>query len=246
MLRLAERASSSERDPPSGSLAPIRFASYAVSVLLYDLTLPITRDMPVYEGDPEPSLEQVHRVRPGDPASYNLSRLAIGAHTGTHVDSPRHFRDGGPAVDEIPLDVLCGPCRIVDLRGAGRAIDRGALQSLHLERVQRLLLRTHDGEMLRRPVPFDHAFVTDDAARWLRDSTEVQLIGTDCLSIDPSDTGASLGYPAHRELLCGDRTVVIVEGLDLRSAPVADGILWCLPMRLAADGAPARVVFAMP
>jgi len=215
-------------------------------VLLYDLTLPVNRDTPVYEGDPEPALELVHRVRPGDPASYNLSRLSIGLHTGTHVDSPRHFRDDGLTVDELPLDALCGPCRIIDLRGKGRAIDRAALQGLRLERVQRLLLRTHDGEMLRRPVPLDHAFITDDAARWLRDSTEVRLIGTDCLSIDPSDTGASLGYPAHRELLCGDRTVVVVEGLALTSVPVADGTLWCLPMRLATDGAPARVVFAIP
>lgn len=213
---------------------------------LYDLTLPLTPDVPMYEGDPEPSFERLQQVRPGDPASYNLSRLSLGAHTGTHVDSPRHFRDDGPTVDELPLDALCGPCRIVDLRGARRAIDRATLQSLHLDGVQRLLLRTHDGEMLRRPVPLDHAFVTDDAARWLRDCTEVRLIGTDCLSIDPSDTGASLGYPAHHELLCGDRTVVVVEGLDLRAAPAGDGMLWCLPMRLSTDGAPARVVFALP
>jgi len=216
-------------------------------VRLYDLTLPITPGMPVYDGDPDPVLEAVSRIRHEDPTSYNLSRLVISTHTGTHVDPPLHFCRCGASADSLPLELLCGPCRIADLRGAGREIGPEQLQDLELTGVQRLLLRTHDGEMLRRPVPLDHAFLTADGARWLRESSDVRLIGTDCLSIDPSDRGATLGYPAHHELLCAHRPVVVVEGLDLAEAPLGDGELWCLPLRIAgSDGSPARVVFVVP
>jgi arylformamidase len=65
----------------------------------------------------------------------------------------------------------------------------------------------------------------------------VRLVGIDYLSIAPSGDPA----PTHRVLLEGG--VVVVEGLDLRSAPAGRYDLICLPLRLeGADGAPARAL----
>ena len=37
-------------------------------------------------------------------------------HMGTHLDAPRHFVTNGRTIDEIPIEWLCGPGVIVDLR----------------------------------------------------------------------------------------------------------------------------------
>ena len=42
-----------------------------------------------------------------------MSRIDLGSHTGTHVDAPKHFIDGGAGVDALPLDVLMGPARLI-------------------------------------------------------------------------------------------------------------------------------------
>jgi arylformamidase len=76
--------------------------------------------MPVYPGDPEVRVEQVQEM----PA---LSVIELGSHTGTHVDAPSHFIAGSSGVDELPLDVLIGPCTVVDREGlAERVLVKGA------------------------------------------------------------------------------------------------------------------------
>jgi len=38
----------------------------------------------------------------------NITELQMIVHTGTHVDSPRHFYNDGPAFQDIPLERLMG------------------------------------------------------------------------------------------------------------------------------------------
>jgi arylformamidase len=76
--------------------------------------------MPVYPGDPEVRLERVSE-------SPAISRLDFGVHTGTHVDAPLHFLEGGAGTEELRLDVLVGPCEVVDGAGvAERVLIKGA------------------------------------------------------------------------------------------------------------------------
>jgi arylformamidase len=205
---------------------------------LIDVTLVLSAATPVYEGDPQFEIACVQ----SEPC--RLSRMVLSTHTGTHVDAPSHFGGVG-TVEELELGALCGAARVVDLRQGPRAIDRAALARLDLHGVQRLLLKTHQGEMHQRPARLDHAFVTADGASFLRHECGVRLIGTDCLSIDASDDAGSTEFASHRALLLGERPVVVVEGLDLCSVAQGDYDLWCLPLRIrSADGAPARAVLA--
>ena len=59
---------------------------------IYDITLPIHPKMLHWGRRPE--VEVVESVADGD--ASNVTRWRIGAHTGTHVDAPAHFVDGGP------------------------------------------------------------------------------------------------------------------------------------------------------
>ena len=84
---------------------------------IYDLTLPISPSLVVWEGDPPVGIEQVAFLERGD--MVNLTRLNISAHTGTHVDAPNHFVLGGVGVDALDLNALVGPARVVDVGDAG-------------------------------------------------------------------------------------------------------------------------------
>jgi arylformamidase len=195
--------------------------------VIIDISRPLSPATPVWPGDPPVVVEPVARIEDGDPAA--VSRLALGTHTGTHVDPPAHFFPGEPAVDALPLDVLMGPAVVAQFDPG--PIDGTALESTALPRgTSRLLLKTGG----------DAGAVTPDGARWLVERG-VRLVGADTLSIEPE----TRDYPVHRILLGAG--VVIVEGLDL--APVAPGPyeLVCLPLRIAAgDGAPARAVLIRP
>jgi arylformamidase len=201
-----------------------------------DVSVPVRAGMIVYGGDPEVRIEPATAIAGGDLA--NVSRMELGSHTGTHVDAPRHFIDGAAGADELPPDALVGPAVVADARGIPGDIDAAALASLGLPRgTERVLLRTHDGELWDRGrFTRDFAGVAADAAEELV-AMGVRLVGIDYLSIAPSDDPA----PTHRTLL--EAGVVILEGLDLRAAPAGRYELVCLPLRLeGGDGAPARAL----
>ena len=200
------------------------------------MSVPVRTGMVVYDGDPEVRIERVMEIARGDLA--NLSRMELGTHTGTHVDAPLHFVDGGAGADRLPLDALVGPAVVADARGAPGDIDAAALAALGVPPgTERLLLRTRNGDLWDRGAfTRDYAGVADDAARELV-AMGVRLLGIDYLSIAPSADPA----PTHRRLL--EAGVVVVEGLDLRAAPAGRYELVCLPLRIeGADGAPARAL----
>lgn len=204
-----------------------------------DVSLRLTDGVPTYPGNPPFHLDPVKRIAEG--ASSNVSALRLGTHTGTHVDAPRHFFDGRPGADALPLDVLIGPARVIHLPGrdpvtADRLIGAG------LGGATRVLIRTGNSALWSQPeFAADYAGVTRDAAEYLV-SAGVRLVGVDYLSIERYK---SPGAPAHHALL--DKGVVVVEGLDLSAVDPSDYELFCLPLRLAdADGAPARVVLGTP
>jgi arylformamidase len=197
-------------------------------VEIIDVSVPVRPGMAVYPGDPQVTLERVASLAGGDIA--NISRLALGVHTGTHVDAPVHFIDGAPAVEALPLDVLLGPARVVDLTSADR-LDAAAFDGVDLP--ERVLLKTRNSELWKLDsFAEDFLSLTADAARVLVDAG-VRLVGIDYLSIGDE--------AAHGVLLAAD--VVPIEGLDLRGVEPGEYELVCAPLKLVgSDGAPARVL----
>ena len=84
---------------------------------IYDVTLPIKTGMLVYPGDPGVIIDVKTTVaKDGVGQSY----FSMSSHTGTHVDAPNHFVAGGNGVDQISLEKLIGPCKVLDLTQIGR------------------------------------------------------------------------------------------------------------------------------
>ena len=67
-----------------------------------DISVPNGPTQHVYPGDPPPRVEQAKAIRAGDVC--NVSLLTMGSHTGTHVDAPYHFIDGGARLGEVALE----------------------------------------------------------------------------------------------------------------------------------------------
>jgi len=196
-------------------------------VEIIDVSVAVRPGMVIYPGDPTVTLERVASLANGD--IVNLSRLDFGVHTGTHVDAPIHFIDGAAAADALPLDVLVGPARVLDLTAAER-LDASAFDGIELS--QRVLLKTRNSELWARELFADDALaLNEDGARALIDGG-VRLVGIDYLSIGDE--------AAHQALLGAG--VVAVEGLDLRDVDPGEYELICAPLKLVgSDGAPARV-----
>jgi arylformamidase len=70
---------------------------------IFDVSVPIWPGMITYPGDPQVQMERVVSIEHGEVA--NLTRLDFGVHTGTHVDAPVHFIDGGAGADALPLEL---------------------------------------------------------------------------------------------------------------------------------------------
>ena len=187
---------------------------------IHDVSVTVFDGMPVIPGDPAVSIKRSAMVEDG--SQCNLSLYTMGSHTGTHVDAPYHFFEGGLKADSLPLEVLIGPALVVD--AGGDELDGMLLEGISLAGVERVLFKNFAG-------------MTEEAAGILVRSG-VRLVGVDCFSVE-RETGG--GYPVHRALLGGG--VVIVECLDLSNVGPGVYEMICLPLKVKdGDGAPARVV----
>ncbi len=205
---------------------------------IYDVTIPISESVPVYEGDPQVQIETINAIERGDAA--NVSRLCCGVHTATHVDAPNHFIEGTRRVDELELEKLIGKCRVVEIDE--NVMEIKAEHIVNLEGVERVLFKTRNSDFwndssqgFRR----DFTYIAPDVAKMLVD-LEIKLVGIDYLSVEKF---GSTDFATHITLL--EKEVVIIEGLDLREVAAGDYELICLPLKLVGgtgDGAPARTI----
>jgi arylformamidase len=202
---------------------------------LIDVTVPLDANLPAYPGNTPFSLEAIKRIAAG--GSSNVSSLHLSAHSGTHVDAPRHFFDNGGGTEALPLDLLLGRTRVVELR-TRKGITAEDLAAFDLSEDIRVLIKTPNSRLWGSPeFHADYVGITESGARYLVERG-VKLVGVDYLSVE---VFKSPGAPAHHVLL-GAGTIV-VEGLNLRDVEPGVYDLLCLPLPIVgSDGAPARVV----
>jgi arylformamidase len=205
---------------------------------IYDISLTVTPNLPVWPGDPAISLERVSRMEDGE--HNNVSQMALSVHAGTHMDAPYHFIADGKTIERLNLDDCVGPAQVVELPEGIKLISAADLQAAGIAGgVRRLLLKTGNSSYWQKDgLPFqeDFAALAEDGAAYLVD-IGVRLVGIDYFSIAPF--GDSI--PTHRALLSAE--MVILEGVDLSRVPAGHYWLFSLPLKLGgSDGAPARAV----
>lgn len=82
---------------------------------IIDLSQSIYSGMPVYLGDPEVKVELVNTHQK---QGWELRKITMGTHTGTHVDAFSHMHAGMQSIDQIPLDRFFGKAVVVTTEAA--------------------------------------------------------------------------------------------------------------------------------
>jgi arylformamidase len=206
-----------------------------VSNAWIDISLPLHNGMVYWPGDAPFERRQTLAITNGD--ACNLSEICGSAHTGTHMDSPLHFIEGGAGIDAMPLDATIGRARVIEIRDP-RLIRVEELRSYHPGQGDRLLFKTANSRLWKTPeFQSDYVYIPPDTARYLADA-KVRAVGIDYLSVGHGEGG---GAETHRILL--EAGVWIIEGLNLEQVTAGEYELVCLPLRIVgADGAPARAI----
>ena len=220
---------------------------------LIGLTRAVESGMPTYPGDPEVRIEP-HATHESD--GYRVSRVALGSHTGTHVDAPAHTEPDGATLGAFDPEDLRFDARVVDCRDAeaGEAIAPDVLErdgtTAGLDEVSALVFRTGWADAWGTDRMLEHPYLAPETAGRCAEA-DVAVV-TDALSPDPSggapdsdsasqaDSGHDL--PAHRALLGAG--LPIVENVCNLGALPETGVfeLIVCPLKIDADGAPARVL----
>lgn len=201
-----------------------------------DITVPIRNGMPYWPDNPQPRIKRMMDVKRGDEAT--VSTLVVGSHTGTHMDAPLHFIEGGQGLEDMPLTATIGEARVIEIADR-EMITVNELSKYPIASGERVLFKTANSARSWPDRDFIKQFVylSTKAARWLVDRG-VQTIGVDYLSIGGYEKN---GPEVHRVLL--EAGVWIIEGLDLSRASAGHYDLICLPLKVDhSDGAPARAV----
>lgn len=185
--------------------------------VIVDLSVAIEDGMSVYTGDPEVRIREWASIgREG----YFMNALSMGEHTGTHVDAPAHFIEGGKTVDELPLERFTGPGKVVRVEGpitAEHVKGAGALGGF-------IVLFLTNGR----------GFLTEEGARELV-RMNVRAVGIDMPSIDRDGS-------AHRVLLSSE--IPIFENLtNLELLLGKEFTFMAFPLRIkGGSGSPVRAV----
>ncbi|MDD1779132.1 MAG: cyclase family protein [Candidatus Helarchaeota archaeon] len=201
----------------------------------YDISVPISVDLPIYPGDTQPELKPFASIDQGDLA--NMLELRLGSHTGTHVDVPRHFLRDGKNLDQVGLDQFWGRAKVFQL-SVKEKIDRKALVDLDIQARDVVLFKTRNSELWElQGFQRDFVYLTVEAAEYLVEK-KVKAVGIDYLSIEKFK---SKSHPTHTTLLTNG--IVILEGINLKDITPGEYFLFFMPLKLkGADGSPVRAV----
>lgn len=201
-----------------------------------DVSVPLRDGMVHWPGDPDCRIQRVNRMEDG--AVCNLTHITMSAHTGTHMDAPRHFIADGKTMEQMPLEAVIGRCCVFELDSEDQ-ITADDLKKLRIATGQRVLFKTRNSTRSWAMSEFDNDFISirADAAQYLVD-LKVMTVGVDYLSIG----GYGKDVVETHQIMLG-AGIWVIEGLNL--AEIASGYydMISLPIKLeGADGAPCRVV----
>lgn len=222
---------------------------------MVDLSHTITPDIPIWPGNEPFSAEVLYTV-PED--GFYAQKVSFWEHTGTHLDAPAHFAEGGDTAELLPIENFMAPIAVIDISArAGDDPDSAltvddimAYEAQYGELPAGVFVAMYSGW----GAMFDdaEAFVNldadgvqhypgfhPDAAAFLVEQRSIVGVGVDTLSQDP---GNSTDFGTHLTILgAGKYGVEGLANLD-QVAPAGSTVFIGGPKHQNASGGPARVM----
>jgi kynurenine formamidase len=217
-----------------------------------DLTHAYDGAFPTFDGNPGILYEPA--VKFAD-SGYQLWKLTIFEHTGTHIDAPLHFTEDGTSVADLAPERLVCPLCVLDLT-AKAAEDANAMVepedieawvSAHGDIPAGACVALHSGWAAKVASPEyrntpDGKFAFPGFSKAATDmlaGLDVASIGVDTLSLDP---GNSADFAVHFSWLPGGR-FGIENMANLDQLPAAGATVFIgAPKHAGGTGGPARVM----
>jgi kynurenine formamidase len=222
-----------------------------------DLTLPLGPNTVMWPETAAPSAQVVETVK----HDGNYARLVqFFEHSGTHVDAPNHFVEGGQAVTDLPLQTLISPAVVIDataqINGDGDAVLELATVKAWEEKHGVIpagcvvLLRTGWEDLYDQPDRYGAGpdglhfpGFGSEAATYLVERGVVG-IGIDTLGID---RGVDSDFTVHRDVTLPKQVWHIENLTNLKSLPATGALVFIgvLPL-VDGSGSPARILALVP
>lgn len=190
-----------------------------------DITRTLSNKTQVFPGDPNVQFEKMATE------GMSITKITLCSHSGTHLDAPSHYIPGGDDIGDIPLNLINGEVRVVDLSGIKREISP---EDFSIGDEKRILIKTDYSS--KTGFDPDYAAISHECAELIVNSN-ICCIGIDSPSIEPFESDGKI----HKVLLSAK--VAIIELLDLSLVGEGTYIMNALPMPLVGcDGAPLRAL----
>ncbi len=208
----------------------------AVSEQWIDISIGLHDGMVHWPDNPPVQISFVLAIEKGH--ASNVSKISMGAHTGTHIDAPLHFIQDGQSIDNMPLSATIGRARVIEIQDT-ESIKVAELEHHRIQMGERILFKTINSTHYLQTDEFEkkYVFISKEAAEYLV-KVRVQTVGVDYLSVGGYFKD---GPETHRALLGAG--IWIIEGLNLNPVTAGEYELICLPLKLTGgEGAPARAI----
>lgn len=251
---LAQEASPVASPEASPAASPVTVAALPGGFnTVVDLSHVWGPDFPMYPGAQQPQIDSLFTVAD---AGYYKNQLTLDEHTGTHMDVPAHFADGGTTAERLPASQLVAPLIRVDISARanadpdaqGTVDDLLAWESEHGEIPTGAFVALFSGWDRLLPFPDRYIGLDDadvahfpgwhpEAAEFLVTERQIVGVGVDTLSLD---FGASADFASHVIFLSAGRYGV--ENLANLARIPATGATIVVggPKHLNASGGPTR------
>lgn len=207
---------------------------------IIDLSHILENEMPVYPGDEAPV---VQKVMTHEKDGAQVTRLGISTHTGTHLDTPRHFVANNSTTDKMELGKFYGKGVLIDCRkyGQGQLIPVEVISDYEqkLKAADFALIWTGWNQHWGTKRYFDHFPTLSVKAADFLIEMKLKGIGLDFPSIDTID---STDYPNHNSVL-GNGTLIIENLTQLNKLENKTFDFAAFPLKIKeGDGSPVRAV----
>jgi len=200
---------------------------------IIDLTHRFDSDMPVYPGDPHPTLRQIADIQG---SGFTDHELHTAMHVGTHIDAPLHMIAEGKYLSEISIQRFVGRGHLIDARKCTKEIPMELLDSKKIEKDDIILVMTGFSKLYKEKEYYESYPELSSAFAEKAVKLGVKMVGMDIPSPDRQP------FPVHKILLKNE--ILIIENLTNLDALISIDrfTVFALPIKLYADAAPSRVI----
>lgn len=208
---------------------------------LIDISIPISSKTACFPGDTPFSKEVTVSLDTG--SCFNLTKLTMSPHVGTHADAPVHIvgdlDSDSHTAGSLPLKPFIGSCLVLNLAPTTNEIAVGQVQGV-LDKLdkfpQRILFKTAN-QIRHNIFEENYSYLSVELVKYLA-SNGVKLIGIDTPSVDHIN---SKSLAAHHELI--EAGMSWLENLDLTNAEEGYYFLLAAPLKfMELEASPVRAV----